>query len=594
MMVEYKEMLEDGSVTSTPKRSASGSNISTPVRMRDQSVPGSVTSTPRRYGDISVGTSRSATPKRRTRSTLDGRGLRDAPPPIVGILGCGEFGLALARKLLKSGYQVVLGTRDPEAMKNLVPLGVTLTTRYEAVLQAEVVFLAVRRDHYDQLVFLTDAMSGKILVDVSITSRFNDGLRSNAEYLQWRLFPSCRVVKGFNVIPAAALDAELMDGPKQVYLCGDDHHAKATVTHIVYDLGFIPVDLGALKSAGHIETIPARFLPYWGLPVSVGIWLFIVMFLYVMIQDIIRPSVSDGSNELSRLPLFLVNRVLAFVAGTLLSAAFFPDIFIRLVRIFKGYGYRDFPVWLGEWRKARRHICLVGVIVGAVHAIMSLTILSPTYYPELYEKTSNRGIPALGKMMWSGEAFASMGAVCLSALLILGIANMPSGKDKLNWRETTFLWSNLGTVALFTATFHVVFLGIQVYPNGSLYRCTRTGLSTSEADTGVPKRVSLQVRPIQVCPNGSLFKGEADTGVPEWVSLQVRLLKVCPNGSLYSLFTLPVSLISLFPLAAAVLLKCVTLIPYLQKHVISIRDRLQGRKRLDDGDELVECVVVNL
>ncbi|XP_035681665.1 metalloreductase STEAP3-like [Branchiostoma floridae] len=530
MMVEYKEMLEDGSVTSTPKRSASGSNISTPVRMRDQSVPGSVTSTPRRYGDISVGTSRSATPKRRTRSTLDGRGLRDAPPPIVGILGCGEFGLALARKLLKSGYQVVLGTRDPEAMKNLVPLGVTLTTRYEAVLQAEVVFLAVRRDHYDQLVFLTDAMSGKILVDVSITSRFNDGLRSNAEYLQWRLFPSCRVVKGFNVIPAAALDAELMDGPKQVYLCGDDHHAKATVTHIVYDLGFIPVDLGALKSAGHIETIPARFLPYWGLPVSVGIWLFIVMFLYVMIQDIIRPSVSDGSNELSRLPLFLVNRVLAFVAGTLLSAAFFPDIFIRLVRIFKGYGYRDFPVWLGEWRKARRHICLVGVIVGAVHAIMSLTILSPTYYPELYEKTSNRGIPALGKMMWSGEAFASMGAVCLSALLILGIANMPSGKDKLNWRETTFLWSNLGTVALFTATFHVVFLGIQVYP----------------------------------------------------------------NGSLYSLFTLPVSLISLFPLAAAVLLKCVTLIPYLQKHVISIRDRLQGRKRLDDGDELVECVVVNL
>ncbi|KAI8477704.1 cupric reductase, partial [Branchiostoma belcheri] len=155
MMVEYKEVREDGSVTSTP------------VRMRDQSAAPSVTSTPaRRHGDVSMSSSRSATPKRRTRTTRGREGMRDAPPPIVGILGCGEFGLALARKLLKSGYQ---------AMKTVVPLGVTLTTRYEAVLQAEVVFLlAVRRDHYDQLGFLADAMGGKVLVDVSITSRFND------------------------------------------------------------------------------------------------------------------------------------------------------------------------------------------------------------------------------------------------------------------------------------------------------------------------------------------------------------------------------------------------------------------------------------
>ena len=41
--------------------------------------------------------------------------------PVVGILGTGDFSRSLARRLVASGYQVVVGSRNPKRSAALFP-----------------------------------------------------------------------------------------------------------------------------------------------------------------------------------------------------------------------------------------------------------------------------------------------------------------------------------------------------------------------------------------------------------------------------------------------------------------------------------------
>ncbi len=41
--------------------------------------------------------------------------------PVIGILGTGDFSRSLARRLVASGYQVVVGSRTPKRSVTLFP-----------------------------------------------------------------------------------------------------------------------------------------------------------------------------------------------------------------------------------------------------------------------------------------------------------------------------------------------------------------------------------------------------------------------------------------------------------------------------------------
>lgn len=45
----------------------------------------------------------------------------DPDSPVVGILGTGDFSRSLARRLVASGYQVVVGSRTPKRSVTLFP-----------------------------------------------------------------------------------------------------------------------------------------------------------------------------------------------------------------------------------------------------------------------------------------------------------------------------------------------------------------------------------------------------------------------------------------------------------------------------------------
>ncbi len=66
--------------------------------------------------------------------------------------------------------------------------------------------------------------------------------------------PAARVVKAFNTTFASALVAGWVGGlPVDVFLAGDDEHAKEQVATLVRDGGMRPVDTGPLRRARELE-----------------------------------------------------------------------------------------------------------------------------------------------------------------------------------------------------------------------------------------------------------------------------------------------------------------------------------------------------
>ena len=112
---------------------------------------------------------------------------------------------------------MAVGSRNPSRVaRGLFPDGVEVQSQRRAVDAAEkVVFVAVFPEYYHTLEGLKEPLAGKVLVDVSNATRIKGGQQSNAERLA-ELFPRSRVVKGFNVVSAWALQTGAHDGSRQV------------------------------------------------------------------------------------------------------------------------------------------------------------------------------------------------------------------------------------------------------------------------------------------------------------------------------------------------------------------------------------------
>lgn len=88
-------------------------------------------------------------------------GLRPAPTKL-GILGSGDFSKSLAFRLLRCGFCVVVGSRHPKLAAQSFPHVVDVTHYEDAVQKVNIVFLAIRREHYSVLWDLKHLMAGKV------------------------------------------------------------------------------------------------------------------------------------------------------------------------------------------------------------------------------------------------------------------------------------------------------------------------------------------------------------------------------------------------------------------------------------------------
>lgn len=177
------------------------------------------------------------------------------------IIGSGNVGSSIARAVTEAGHDVVVASPEPESLAPLAEdLGVgTTRSNIDAVAGADIVVLAVPFATLDAVVAdVADELDGRIVIDV--TNPLADDLSglavegiSAAEIVQ-QAAPGARVVKAFNTVFAANQAVGEVDGTQlDGLVAGDDADAKATVSGLLSQVGFRPIDVGGLTAARYLE-----------------------------------------------------------------------------------------------------------------------------------------------------------------------------------------------------------------------------------------------------------------------------------------------------------------------------------------------------
>ncbi|MEU8976390.1 NAD(P)-binding domain-containing protein [Streptomyces monashensis] len=210
----------------------------------------------------------------------------------IAVLGTGGGGRAHAAKLAGLGYEVHVGTRDPQAtlartepdMMGNPPYqqwladhpGITLNTFAEAAAAAdEIVINGIDGANSVQaLTAIADAMAGKVLIDYAVPYLYGAEMEhpwptpwgtmpkldpcdtdSLGEQIQ-RALPAVKVVKSF-----VTQEQETVVNPKTVgggehtmFVAGEDTDAKKAATELLTAYGWSDVlDLGGIVTARGLE-----------------------------------------------------------------------------------------------------------------------------------------------------------------------------------------------------------------------------------------------------------------------------------------------------------------------------------------------------
>jgi 8-hydroxy-5-deazaflavin:NADPH oxidoreductase len=189
---------------------------------------------------------------------------------IAVLGGTGPQGKGLAARWAKSGFDVVLGSRDPQrAQAVAAEIGVRGAGNRDAAEQGDVVVVAVPYEGHAAIVDeVADAVAGKVLVDCVNPLGFDKqgafGLpvpEGSAAQQAAVLAPQARVVAAFHHVSAvllADLDHEL---DIDVMVLGDDREAADEVIALADSIpGMRGVFAGRLRNAAQVEALTANLI----------------------------------------------------------------------------------------------------------------------------------------------------------------------------------------------------------------------------------------------------------------------------------------------------------------------------------------------
>lgn len=190
----------------------------------------------------------------------------------VGVLGTGIVGQTFGSALVDLGHGVMLGARDAANEKATAwaadagELASHGTFRDAAAFGTIVINATSGEGTLAALEAAgTEQLAGKVVIDVSNPLDFSTGFPpslsvpstdSLAERIQ-RAHPSARVVKALNTMTCSVMvEPARVPGEHNVFVCGDDADAKATVVELLGSLGWPAdrvIDLGGLGGARATE-----------------------------------------------------------------------------------------------------------------------------------------------------------------------------------------------------------------------------------------------------------------------------------------------------------------------------------------------------
>jgi predicted dinucleotide-binding enzyme len=206
----------------------------------------------------------------------------------IGILGSGNVGQVLGMGLSAAGHPVMLGTREPAAEKAQAWAAraaeraagrASVGTFAEAAAFGEVIVLATLWDGTENALRLAGAgnLAGKALMDATNPLDFSAGMPrlalghtdSGGEQVQ-RWAADARVVKAFNMVGHGLMvHPDLPGGPPDLFICGNDDAAKATISGLAGELGWPTIDLGGIEASRLIEPIAMAWITY---AIRTGAW----------------------------------------------------------------------------------------------------------------------------------------------------------------------------------------------------------------------------------------------------------------------------------------------------------------------------------
>src|SRR3954453_20394053 len=180
----------------------------------------------------------------------------------IGILGAGNVGLAVGRRLARVGQRVMLSSaRGPDALTPVAQsIGAEATSVTEAAAQ-ELVLLALPWLAVPEALDPLPDWRGRILVDATNPFVTFDPLQladlegRSASTVVAEHAPGARAVKAFNSIAMTNFEK----GPRQgnarrvLFVSGDDVTSKQTVQSLIAELGYAPIDLGGLDDGGRMQ-----------------------------------------------------------------------------------------------------------------------------------------------------------------------------------------------------------------------------------------------------------------------------------------------------------------------------------------------------
>ncbi|WP_152401377.1 NADPH-dependent F420 reductase [Paenibacillus cellulositrophicus] len=178
----------------------------------------------------------------------------------LSILGNGSVGRKLAVLFNDANHQVIVGARStPSASEHS---GIQYVTIEEAAAQGDVVILAIPYiASVEVLPQLESTLAQKIVIDCmnplhSDWSPLDLGERTSAGEETAKRLPQSRVIKAFNTTFADIMspDRIIRNGSQATaFVAGDEAEAKKIVMRLAEEIGFAPLDAGALSSSKYLE-----------------------------------------------------------------------------------------------------------------------------------------------------------------------------------------------------------------------------------------------------------------------------------------------------------------------------------------------------
>ncbi|MGW2312813.1 NADPH-dependent F420 reductase [Actinomadura luteofluorescens] len=184
----------------------------------------------------------------------------EARAPVIGIVGCGRMGTALAETFAAQRRPVLLASRDGRSASGLAERlpGARAGGLERVAREADIVALAspLAAIQAEIAPRIRAHVVGKPVIDMSNPCGHDLLGHGSAAELIARLLPGGAVVKAFNCLSARQLAGVARGGVTlTVPIAGDDPRAKQVVRSIIEPAGLDVADAGGLPGSRWIEAL---------------------------------------------------------------------------------------------------------------------------------------------------------------------------------------------------------------------------------------------------------------------------------------------------------------------------------------------------